>query len=119
MGRFSMCFNDKGKEGALHLGTPKVKDALTSVGTVHWGLDFQGITIGEKSLPLKICSPKSKKKGQVTACGAIPDSGTTLFMGPQEHIKKLFEGICDGWKRCRTATSTGLQDKKAEMVALL
>jgi len=117
--RFSMCFNDKGKQGALKLGIPKAKDALTSIGTVHWGLDFQGITIGKKKVPLKVCSPESKKEGQITACGAIPDSGTTLFMGPEEHIQKLFAGLCDQWERCRSTVSNGLQDKKAEMFSLL
>jgi len=117
--RFSMCFNDKGKDGALHLGSPKDKDALTSVGTVHWGLDLQGITVGNKSVPVKLCSQDDMKDGQKTACGAIPDSGTTLFMAPQEHIEVLLGAICDGWKRCSTATSTGLQKKKAELLALL
>jgi len=68
---------------------------------------------------VEICSPESKKDGQKSACGAIPDSGTTLFMGPQEHIGKLFESICDAWERCRNASSTGLQKKRAELVALL
>jgi len=117
--RFSMCFNDRGKQGALNLGIPKAKDALTSIGTVHWGLDFQGITIGEKKVPVKVCSPESKKEGQISACGAIPDSGTTLFMGPQEHIQELFAGLCDEWKRCRSTVSNGLQHKKAEMFSLL
>jgi len=117
--RFSMCFNDRGKEGALNLGIAKAKDALTSVGTVHWGLDFQGIQIGKKKVPVKICSPESKKEGQMSACGAIPDSGTTLFMGPQQHIEALFAGLCDQWKRCRSTVSNGLQNKKAEMFSLL
>eukprot|EP00746_Dinoflagellata_sp_MGD_P001459 gnl/MRDRNA2_/MRDRNA2_102742_c0_seq1.p1 gnl/MRDRNA2_/MRDRNA2_102742_c0~~gnl/MRDRNA2_/MRDRNA2_102742_c0_seq1.p1 ORF type:complete len:650 (+),score=129.91 gnl/MRDRNA2_/MRDRNA2_102742_c0_seq1:75-2024(+) len=118
---FSMCFNDKGEEGALRLGTSKAEDALTSTGIVHWGLNMEGMTIGsgDEPVPVKICSKESMKEGQKSACGAIPDSGTTLFMGPQEHIEKVFEGICDGWKRCHDAASTGLQDKKAEIVAML
>lgn len=114
-----MCFNDEGKDGALHLGQAKVNDSLTSVGTVHWGLSFEGITIGNESARVKMCLPESKKEGQKSACGAIPDSGTTLFMGPQEHMVKLFESICDHWERCRTAVSTGLHEKKAEIATLL
>jgi len=116
---FSICFNDEGKEGALHLAPPKAKEELASVGTVHWGLDFQGISIGNTSVPVRFCSPSSKKDGQTSACGGIPDSGTTLFMGPAEQIEMLYEGICDGWERCRTAASTGLQKKKAEILQLL
>lgn len=119
--RFSMCFNDKGQEGALHLGIPNMNNALTSVGVVHWGLALQGISIGkgQKSLPVKICNPDSKKEGQKYACGAIPDSGTTLFMGPADHMEKVFEGLCDGWKRCRDATSNGLAKKKGQVFMLL
>jgi len=116
---FSICFNDQGKEGALHFAPPKAKTALSSVGTVHWGVDFQGISIGNASAPVQFCSPSSKKKGQDSACGGIPDSGTTLFMGPEKHILKLYEGICDRWERCRTAVSTGLQKQKAEIFAML
>jgi hypothetical protein len=116
---FSLCFNDEGKSGALHLAPPKAKSALASVGTVHWGVDFQGISIGNTSVPAKFCSPTSKKDGQATACGGIPDSGTTLFMGPDDHIQMLFEGLCDSWKRCRTVASTGLQKKKAEIFQML
>merc|ERR1719387_1209078 len=106
--RFSLCFNDGGQDGALKLDTPKLPNALLSVGQMHWGVDFQGVSVGKASAPVKFCSPESKKKGQDTACGAIPDSGTTLFMAPEEHIQMLFEEICDGWERCRTAASSGL-----------
>lgn len=117
--RFSMCFNDEGKDGALILGTPKVEDSMTSIGQMHWGLDFQGFSVGKSTAPVKFCSPKSKAKGQKSACGGIPDSGTTLFMGPEKHIEMLFEEICDSWDRCKTATGSGLQKKKAEVFMLL
>jgi len=120
--RFSMCFNDHGKEGALYLSPPKAKHTLASVGTVHWGLDFQGISVGNVSAPVKFCSPSSQeefKDGQMTACGGIPDSGTTLFMGPENHIRSLFEGICDEWPRCRKAVSTGLGKLKSEVLMML
>jgi len=119
--RFSMCFNDEGRDGALTLGTPKATDALTSVGAVHWSLDFQGISLGKTAAPasVKFCTPSSKKEGQTTACAAIPDSGTTLVMAPEKQLKTLFEEICDSWDRCREATSTGLQKKKGEIFMML
>jgi len=98
--RFSMCFNAK-EDGVLRLNAPKAQNAMGSVGNMHWGLDFQGISVGGASKPVKFCSPESKKHGQETACGIIPDSGTTMIMGPQDQINKLFEELCDGWERCR------------------
>merc|ERR1719215_1074585 len=69
--RFSMCFNYN-EDGVLRLGGPEPKLTLGSVGKSHWGLDFRGF-----------CSEASKKPGQETACGVIPDSGSTLMMGPK------------------------------------
>merc|ERR1719421_1428281 len=59
--RFSMCFNDQGREGALHLGSAKAQNSLTSIGHVHWSVDFHGISVGNKVAPVKFCSPKDKK----------------------------------------------------------
>jgi len=97
--RFSMCFND-GENGVLRLGTPKAKSGHGSIGQVHWGLDFHGISVGNKWAPVKFCKPSERKKGQKTSCGAIPDSGTTAFMAPKEHLLSLYESICDRWDRC-------------------
>eukprot|EP00913_Durusdinium_trenchii_P032121 g30079.t1 len=36
-----------------------------------------------------------------SACGLIPDSGTTLITGPKHDIEKLYEGICQKWPRCK------------------
>lgn len=52
--RFSMCFNDEGP-GVLGLNEPRIKESLQSVGTVHWGLDFRGIAVGENAEPLSFC----------------------------------------------------------------
>lgn len=96
--RFSMCFNDEGP-GVLGLNEPRIKESLQSVGTVHWGLDFRGIAVGENAEPLSFC--QEKKPDMDTACGLIPDSGTTLITGPQQDIEKLYEGICLQWPRCK------------------
>lgn len=50
---------------------------------------------------LEVCATKAV--GQETACGAIPDSGTTLLMMPREHLQKLNAAMCDAWPRCREA----------------
>jgi hypothetical protein len=98
--RFSMCFRD-GESGALRFGIPKQPNAHASIGRVHWGLDFQGVSVGDISAPVQFCGAGHKAKGQHTSCGAIPDSGTTAFMAPKEHLISLYETMCDQWERCK------------------
>lgn len=38
--------------------------------------------------------------GQQTPCGGIPDSGTTLLMGPKDQILGLYDTLCANWPRC-------------------
>jgi len=99
--RFSVCFNNGETGGVLRLGLPEEPKPLRSVGQAHWGVDFRGISVGASAPKrLQICSKETMEDGQDTPCGAIPDSGTTFMMGPQEHLDELFEAICDGWQRC-------------------
>jgi hypothetical protein len=118
---FSMCFNDMGADGALHFGVRKADNALLSVGREHWGLDFRGISVGKdgEQAPVKFCTPQEKKEGARTACGAIPDSGTTLIMAPMKHIEKLIGELCDKWERCHTAVSQGLEKEKMKIFQML
>lgn len=118
---FSMCFNDMGAEGALNLNYPKSENSLLSIGKEHWSLDFRGISVGDSSehAPVKFCAPNMKEEGAKTACGAIPDSGTTLIMAPMQHVEKLFGDICDKWHRCKTAVSQGLQNEKMKIFQML
>lgn len=98
--RFSMCFKYKG-DGILGLNTPRQEQAMGSVGSLHWGLDFRGISVGKASSKVLFCSPESKEPGQQTACGFIPDSGTTLMMGPEKQILSLYADLCQRWDRCK------------------
>lgn len=104
--RFSLCFNSNG-EGALTLGALPATRPLASVGKAHWGVDFQGITVGQTRRALRFCTPQSAtlRRGQQTRCGLIPDSGTTLFMAPAAHIAKLVEALCEAWPRCKAAAA--------------
>jgi len=115
--RFSMCFNEKGRDGVLMFGKGiKLEKPLAGVGKAHWGLDFRGVSVGKaaaskadasKAAPVgsfgeaAFCDEGSMKPGQTTPCGAIVDSGTTLIMAPMEHIAMLFVQICEGWATCR------------------
>eukprot|EP00930_Biecheleria_cincta_P059397 TRINITY_DN45141_c0_g1_i1.p1 TRINITY_DN45141_c0_g1~~TRINITY_DN45141_c0_g1_i1.p1 ORF type:complete len:554 (-),score=115.76 TRINITY_DN45141_c0_g1_i1:63-1724(-) len=98
--RFSMCFKEKG-DGVLDLNTLPTKGAMGSVGALHWGVDFQGVSVGSAEHKVLFCSPDSKKQGQQTACGFIPDSGTTLMMGPEKQILSLYDDLCSRWDRCK------------------
>jgi len=124
--RFSMCFNGGGEDGVLRMGPEKPSLQLGSVGQVHWGLDFRGISVVAAKAPAasasflatspeaagagaelraNFCDPTKLEPGQETACGAIPDSGTTLMMGPAEHLVSLFGLICESWPKCKAAAA--------------
>jgi len=100
--RYSMCYNDGGANGVLRMNVSKLKNPLGNIGKLHWGLDLQGMSVGNEtsSGSVLFCGKDEKKKGMISACGAIPDSGTTMIAGPADHISKLFESICDQWPRC-------------------
>lgn len=98
--RFSLCFNHQ-TDGVLGINTKPHVNPLTSVGQMHWGLDFHGISVGEEKQKLNFCNPNSKKAGMQTACGLIPDSGTTLISASEKHLEILYESICNNWPRCK------------------
>merc|ERR1719162_1514849 len=40
----------------------------------------------------------------------VPDSGTTLLMGPLNHIELLFEAACSQWSACTANDAVGFVD---------
>lgn len=117
--KYALCFNEHPKPGALRVGLQKLPNPMTNIGTVHWGLDLQGFSVGGEKMPALFCTPDSKKKGMNSACGAIPDSGTTLLMGPPDHVKTLFEAVCNKWPRCKKAAKKFKADKGTAFQTLL
>jgi len=118
--RFSLCFNDN-SDGALVMGGPPLQGvSLGTIGQLHWGLDFHGVTVGGKKYPAQFCQPGEKRSWQSTACGAIPDSGTTLILAPKKQLDLLLADICDNWERCRSnLTDASLEHKTAMFMTLL
>jgi len=110
---FSLCFNGD-TAGALRLDTKRQKKPMPSVGTMHWGLDFRGVSVGDEESELVICDPAKTPYGQETACGAIPDSGTTVMLGPEQHILSMFTSLCEQWPRC-VQTAKNRPEPKAEV----
>eukprot|EP00747_Dinoflagellata_sp_TGD_P161741 gnl/TRDRNA2_/TRDRNA2_178559_c0_seq1.p1 gnl/TRDRNA2_/TRDRNA2_178559_c0~~gnl/TRDRNA2_/TRDRNA2_178559_c0_seq1.p1 ORF type:complete len:536 (+),score=112.31 gnl/TRDRNA2_/TRDRNA2_178559_c0_seq1:81-1688(+) len=109
MGGFSICFNDQAP-GVLRIDGSSPEGAMGNIGELHWGLAFEGLSVGGDptvaageegaAKPVIGVCDKMTHPDQETPCGAIPDSGTTLMMGPQSHINKLYTSICDNWERC-------------------
>lgn len=96
---FSLCFNE-GDDGVMRLETHQAQKSFPSVGIEHWGVDFRGVSVGNKSVPAQFCNTSTMREDQETPCAAIPDSGTTMIVGPAQSLVSLFESICDSWQRC-------------------
>lgn len=112
--RFSMCFNDASRPGAMRMNVPPFTNPLTAIGEAHWGLGLYGMSVGAGGSVnpghAVVCSSGKQRNGQETPCGAIPDSGTTLMMGPQDQVEAIFASLCDNWDRCRRALQTELSN---------
>lgn len=126
--RFSICFQDNGdggnNDGTLRVDTPALTNPLGSVGSMHWGLDFRGISVGNTTAPVSFCTAAELEANPAlkTPCGAIPDSGTTLILGPRAQLITLYEDICDSWPRCTEAWAllpTLTLTSKADLVETL
>merc|ERR1719487_751663 len=117
--RFSLCFNDGGQPGAMRLNVPELQNPIPNIGTTHWGTGVFGISVGNNyvadlqattTFATKLrdsCDVNNMKPHQNTPCGAIPDSGTTLLMGPEDQIVDVFGALCEKWERCSTAIGQG------------
>jgi hypothetical protein len=115
---YTLCFNDGTKPGALYMKVGPLVNPMTNIGEVHWGLDLQGMSVGDdESAPALFCTPDSKKANMKTACGAIPDSGTTLMVGQKGQVHKLQETICDQWPRCVAASLASPHKKKENVLS--
>ena len=60
-----------------------------------------------------VCDPSAMKSAQETPCGVIPDSGTTLMMGPKDQVDALLAALCEGWPRCKSGRRTPRRGESA------
>jgi len=121
---FSMCFNSDGTPGVLGLNAPASsgEQLMQSIGSAHWGLEFHGVSVSSASSSVMFCNedPSTFRPGQTTACGIIPDSGTTLILGQPDHLSTLFTQMCDSWNRCSSNySSSGNSWSKSEVFQAL
>lgn len=99
--RFSICMDRNGDDGALMLNAEPTPKMLKQVGYHHWALHFKGFSVGTYNAPVAFCDQEKKEHWQEIACAAIPDSGTTLMLGPPKQINKLYVELCKRWPRCQ------------------
>lgn len=109
--RFSMCFTAFEEDGVLRLNYADAKASkMKSIGQYHWGLNFNGISVGQQTQEVLFCGGTKTS----SRCGIIPDSGTTLMLGPSEQILELFSSLCDRWPRCAKAYAEFNRTQKDE-----
>lgn len=106
-----MCFTGFEEDGVLRLNYGEAKESkMKSVGKYHWGLNFNGISIGQETQEVLFCDGQTAS----SRCGIIPDSGTTLMLGPSQQILELFSSLCDMWPRCQKAYAEFNRTQKDE-----
>lgn len=99
---FSICARGNSQQGAFRMNIPPLAKPLSNVGKLHWGLNFQGLSVGEGASPAIFCGPDSKKPEMDSPCSIIPDSGSTMIMGPYQDVANLEDNLCAKWPRCAT-----------------
>ena len=103
--RFTMCFQDADRPGAMRVNVPPFSRPIAQIGELHWGISFQGMSIGPRNGltdgSILFCGPDTMTAGMTSPCGIIPDSGTTLITGPSQQVKALQGQLCAEWPRCR------------------
>jgi len=123
IGRFSLCMADA-VAGSLRFNQGAAfKNEVRQIGTYHWGLDFRGMSVGKKGasekLPILFCDESTMKAGMDSPCGIIPDSGTTMIIGPKAQVESLEASLCDSWPRCQQLGSGDAKAKSAAFADLL
>jgi len=63
--------------------------SLTAIGDYHWGLRLSGLGIKTSSGETYLSGYGSNPCDSGANCAAVIDSGTTLIMGPSDHLNAL------------------------------
>lgn len=97
---FSVCLSGP-TTGALIL-QPNTAGAtqFNSIGEHHWVVGIEGLSLGTKSTKKYACAPADKPNSQVTPCGALPDSGTTLVYMKRQLKNAVMDQMCHEWDLC-------------------
>jgi hypothetical protein len=115
---FSMCFTI-GQGGALRLNPDTMPRMLQQVGKNNWALSLMGFSAGSSSASISVCNPDSKASGAVSACAAIPDSGTTHILGPAKDVERIKADLCTQWPRCAEFKEQGSDNASMAFTRLL
>eukprot|EP00434_Breviolum_minutum_P014301 symbB.v1.2.012609.t1/scaffold874.1/size155782/3 len=84
-----MCFNHQA-DGVLGVNTPKQLNRMSSVGKLHWGLDFQGVSIGNKKMKVGFCDPSTKKPGMEWGSLDGESRGHLLAVDVLDELKRCW-----------------------------
>lgn len=105
--RFSICFRDGGKDGALRLNIPELTSPMPTAGGHHWSLGLEGISVGAHAAlmappDIAVCNPNAAVgvPGKESPCAMIVDSGTTQMLGSLDDVLTLTSALCQKWPRC-------------------
>lgn len=49
---------------------------------------------------------------------ALPHRGTTLILGPPDHLLELFASLCDRWPRCAAAAERAANASSAQSIGI-
>jgi len=91
--------------GSLRFNTGQLSDAIPSVGHHHWALKLAEMSVGGQAINLLDNDNGTQGSSTQLTGAVIPDSGTTLMMGPRSGVKALFTAICDKWDACKNASN--------------
>mmetsp|Transcript_60200 Transcript_60200/g.105515 ORF Transcript_60200/g.105515 Transcript_60200/m.105515 type:complete len:547 (-) Transcript_60200:52-1692(-) len=97
--RVAICLKNEAP-GVMNFQPPPAALSHGSVGRLHWGLDFRGVSVGNASVPVAFCTDQEIGGTRTSPCGAMVDTGSTSIRAPGKHIGTLYQQICDAWPRC-------------------
>lgn len=83
--RFSLCYSKKG--GSLHLNTSSLPNTVKTDD--RWETSLHGVTVDGKWTGAE-------------ATTVLPDSGTTLILGPIDDVQKVLATACQKWSGCKS-----------------
>lgn len=118
---YSVCLQPAPSKGVLRFGSAPDTNKVKNIGVEHWSGALEGMSVGNASAPILFCSPDDMLPPQTTPCSFIPDSGTTLMLGPAQDLLILYANICDEFPMCRSGVpgNSSMEEKAAYLKMLL
>jgi len=102
---FSICYERNGNGDFIRGGDPTLQYLTTPVdeNEKHWSVPLSGI----RSAKISHVNAKSPNNSKIpvcdssNSCSAIIDSGTTLIIGPKDHLDHMYSNLCSYLSGCK------------------